>query len=35
MANIEPIMARYPKIGLRAWVEMTSDATPNAGNNTM
>ena len=35
MARMEPIMARYPKIGLRALVAMTSELMPSAGNKTM
>jgi hypothetical protein len=35
IASIEPIMALYPKIGLREFVAMISEDKPSAGNNTM
>ena len=35
IAIIDPIIARYPKIGLRAFVAITSEVIPKAGNNTM
>ena len=35
MPNKEPTIALYPKIGLRAFVAMTSELMPNAGNKTM
>ena len=35
IANIDPIMALYPKIGFLAFVEMISEDKPKAGNNTI
>ena len=35
IANIEATMARYPKIGFREFVAITSDVIPKAGSNTM
>jgi hypothetical protein len=35
IAIIDPIIARYPKIGLRELVAIISEVIPNAGNNTI
>ena len=35
IARIDPTIALYPKIGLRAFVDITSDAIPRAGRRTM
>ena len=35
IARIDPTIARYPKIGLRAFVDITSDAIPRAGKRTI
>ena len=35
IAIIEPIIARYPKIGFREFVAITSEVIPSAGNNTI
>ena len=35
IANIDPIIARYPKIGFLAFVEITCELIPNAGKSTM
>ena len=35
IARIDPTIALYPNIGLRAFVEITSDAIPKAGKRTM
>ena len=35
IAKIDATIALYPKIGFLAFVDITSDVIPNAGNNTM
>ena len=35
MPKMEPIIALYPKMGLREFVAITSELMPSAGNNTM
>ena len=35
IANMEPIIALYPKIGFLEFVAMISDDNPNAGRRTM
>ena len=35
IAKIEATIARYPKIGFRAFVAIISDVIPSAGSNTM